>query len=61
MSKINSTLVTGFITQVQSMIDKLRSFEGYNEEDYNPYWEAVSDLEDALDSLDYVKRDLKSG
>ncbi len=41
---INSTLVTGFIAQVQSMIDKLRSFEGYNEEDYNPYWEAVSDL-----------------
>ena len=57
---INSTLVTGFIAQVQSMIDTLRSLEGFNEEDYNPYLETVRDLENVLYGLDYVKRDLKS-
>jgi hypothetical protein len=42
------------------MVDKLTSMEGYNEEDYNPYWEAAGSLEEARASLYYVLEDLKN-
>ena len=56
---VKATLLHGFKSQIISMIGVLRSMPGYNTEDLNPYWEAVCNLELALDDLGYIMKDLE--
>ncbi len=56
---VNLTLIHGFMSQVQVMKAKVKSMEGYTEEDLNPYWELVLDLEHVIDNFYYIVKDLE--
>jgi hypothetical protein len=51
---IKSTQLHGMERQIFSWIAIIEEMEGYEEEDYNPYYELRCNLEDARDQIGYA-------